>query len=176
MIEFKAEKKPRIAISLDGNIEITFTAPKSTLRQFDGLKDKPLTVQVKEFREKRSLSQNAYLWVLLDKLAEKVNRSREFIYKEYVRSYGVFEVLPIRNDAVGSFTSKWGKNGLGWFCEDLGESKLSGYTKLIAYYGSSTYNSKEMTRLIDAVIQDCQELGISTMPLTDIMLLQNEND
>ena len=176
MIEFKADQKPRIALTLDNQTEITFTAPKSTLRAFDGLKDKPLTVQVKEFREKRSLSQNSYMWVLLDKLAEKINRDKDFLYKEYVRSYGVFEVLPIRNEAVGSFTSKWGKNGLGWFCEDLGESKLSGYTKLIAYYGSSTYNSKEMTRLIDAVIQDCKEMGINTMPLTDIMLLMNDND
>lgn len=84
--------------------------------------------------------------------------------------------MPLRNDAAEGFKAKWGKNGLGWFCEDLGESKLNGYTKLIAYYGSSTYNTQEMTRLIDAVIYDCKEQGIDTMPLTDIMKLINEND
>ena len=176
MIEFKSQQKPRIALSLDGAVELTFTAPKTVLRAFDGLKDKPLTVQVKEFREKRSLSQNAYMWGLLDKLAEKVNQSKEAVYKSYVKDYGVFEILPIRNEAVSSFISKWGKNGLGWFCEDLGESKLTGYTKLIAYYGSSTYNTQEMTRLIDAVVTDCREQGIDTMTLTDIMLLMNDND
>ena len=175
MIEFKADKKPRLAVLLDGQVELTFTAPKSVLRQFDGLNDKPLTVTVKEFRPKRSLSQNSYMWVLLDQLAQKVNQSREFIYKEYIRAYGVFEILPIKNEAVETFKARWQK-GLGWFCEDLGESKLQGFTKLIAYYGSSSYNSKEMTRLIDAVIQDCKEMGINTMPLSDIMLLQNEND
>lgn len=176
MIEFRAEKKPQIAILLGGDIQITFTAPKSVLREFEGLLDKPLTVTVKEYRQKRSLSQNSYLWVLLDKLAEKVNRSKEDIYKIYVKDYGVFEILPIRNDCVDRFTTNWGKNGLGWFCEDLGESKLSGYTKLIAYYGSSTYNSKEMARLIDAVIHDCEEQGIQAMPLSEIMLLRNDND
>lgn len=176
MIEFKAENKPKIALLTNGQIEITFNAPKSALRAFDGLEDKPLTVTVKEFRQKRSLSQNSYLWRLLDRLAEKLNRSKEDIYKIYVRDYGAFEILPIRNDAVESFKTKWGKNGLGWFTEDLGESKLNGYTKLIAYYGSSTYNSKEMTRLIVAVIQDCEEQGIQTMPLSEIMLLQNDND
>lgn len=176
MIEFKAENKPRIALLTNGQIEITFNAPKSALRAFDGLEDKPLTVTVKEFRQKRSLSQNSYLWLLLDRLAEKLNRSKEDIYKIYVRDYGAFEILPIRNDAVEDFKKKWGKNGLGWFTEDLGESKLNGYTKLIAYYGSSTYNSKEMTRLIIAVIQDCEEQGIQTMPLSEIMLLQNDND
>ncbi len=176
MIEFRAENKPKIAVLMDGKVEITFTAPKSVLKAVDGLTDKPLAVTVKEFRQKRSLSQNSYLWVLLDKLAEKVNRGKEDIYKIFVKDYGVWEILPIRNEAVESFKTKWGTNGIGWFTEDLGESKLKGYTKLIAYYGSSTYNSKEMTRLIDAVIQDCEEQGIQTMPLSEVMLLQNDND
>jgi hypothetical protein len=176
MIEFKAEKKPKIAILLDGQVEITFTATKSVLRAFEGLNDKPLAVTVKEHREKRSLSQNSYLWVLLDKLAVKLKRGKEDIYKEYIRDYGVFEIIPVRNDAAERFIKLWQARGLGWVCEDLGESKLNGYTKLIAYYGSSTYTSKEIARLIDAVIQDCAELGIQVMPLKDIMLLQNDND
>lgn len=176
MVEFRAENKPKIAVLLDGQIEITFTASKSVLRALDGLPDKPLAVTVKEFRQKRTLSQNAYLWVLLDKLAEKVNRSKEDIYKIYIKDFGVFEYLPIKNEAVDRFISCWSKNGIGWFTDDLGESKLDGYTKLIAYYGSSTYNSKEMARLIDAVIQDCEEQGIQTMPLSEFMHLQNDND
>ncbi len=176
MIEFRAEKKPKIALLLDDTIEITFNAPKSVLKQFDGLNDKPLTITVKEFRKKRSLSQNAYLWVLLDELAKKLNTGKEDVYKSYVKDYGVFEVLPIKNEAVDCFKTKWGKNGLGWFCVDLGESKLNGYTRLVAYYGSSTYNTQEMTRLIDAVVTDCKEQGINTMTMSDIMLLANDND
>ena len=72
--------------------------------------------------------------------------------------------------------NNWSKNGLGWFVEELGESKLTGFTKLIAYYGSSTYNSIEMNRLLNAIVDDCQEQGISTMTMKDIMLLKNEND
>lgn len=60
--------------------------------------------------------------------------------------------------------------------EDIGDSKLQGYTKLMAYYGSSTYNSLEMSRVINAIIDECHEFGIDTMTLKDIMLLQNEND
>ena len=176
MIEFKTENKPKIALVFGGQAEITFTAPKSALRAFEGLTDKPLTVTIKEYREKRSLSQNAYLWVLLDKIGAKVNRSKEDVYKIFVKDFGVFEVLPIRNDAVERFNRNWSKNGLGWFTEDLGESKLDGYTKLIAYYGSSTYNTAEMKRLIDAVLYECEEQGIDTMPLKDIMLLRNDND
>lgn len=176
MLEFKAENKPKIALLLNGQIEITFTAPKSVLREFDGLPDKPLAVSVKEYREKRSLSQNGYLWLLCDKLAAKLGISKEDVYKTFIKDYGVFDVLPIRNDAVERFKLNWSGHGLGWFTEDMGESKINGYTKLIAYYGSSTYNSKEMTRLLNAILQDCKEQGIQTMPLSEIMLLQNDND
>lgn len=176
MIEFKALNKPRIAITLNNKVEVTFTCERSVVRQLEGLNDKELSVVVKEFRKKRSLSQNAYLWVLLDEIAIKLDRCKEDIYKEYIKDYGKFEPLPIRNDAVKAFMTNWGKNGLGWFCEDMGESKLDGYTKVFAYYGSSTYNTQEMKRVIDAVIEDCEALGISTMSLSDIMLLKNDND
>lgn len=176
MIEFKAQPKPKIAVLLNGQIEITFITQKSVLRAFEGLRDKELSVVVKEYTKKRSLSQNAYLWVLLDEIGKKVNRSKEDVYKEFIKDYGVFEVLPIKNEAVEAFKRKWSAGGLGWFIEDLGESKLDGYTKLAAYYGSSTYTSEEMKRLIDAVVYDCHELGIDTMTLSDIMLLKNEND
>lgn len=175
MVEFKAEKCPKIAVLLDNRVEVTFTTTKSVLRAFEGLKDRDLTITVKEYRQKRSLSQNAYLWVLLDQLGQKLNQSKEEVYKSFVRDYGVFEILPIKNEAVASFKAKWAK-GLGWFCEDLGESKLQGYTKLIAYYGSSTYNTAEMTRLIEAVVTECRDHGIDTWVLGDIMLLANDND
>lgn len=176
MIEFKAENKPKIAVLLDNRVEITFTTDRTAIREFDGLKDKELTVAVKEYKAKRSLSQNAYLWVLLNEIAKKVGRSKETVYREFVKDYGTFEILPIRNDAVESFKFKWSKNGLGWITEDLGESKMKGFTKLVAYYGSSTYNREEMRRLIDAVVTECQDLGIQTMSLADIDLLQNDNE
>ncbi len=176
MVEFKAEPKPKIALLLDNRVEITFTTTKSVLKAFEGLSDKELSVQVKNYSKRRSLSQNAYLWVLLNEIAIKVNRNKDDIYKHYIKDYGTFEILPLKNEAVETFKTKWGKNGLGWFCEDLGESKLQGFTKLIAYYGSSTYTSEEMRRLIDAVVIDCKELGINTMTLKEIMLLKNDND
>ena len=175
MIEFKAAR-PKIAVLLDNQVEITFTTQKSVIKAFESLTDNELNVTVKKYSKRRSLSQNAYLWVLLDELGKRINMSKEAVYKSFIKDYGVFEILPIKNDAVETFKTKWGKNGLGWFCEDLGESKLKGYTKLVAYYGSSTYTSEEMRRVIDAVVVECEELGIQTMSIDAIMLLKNEND
>lgn len=176
MIEFKT-KKPEFKFLINGMVEISFQANKSILKDFDNIKDdKELVVQVKEYRQKRSLSQNAYMWVLLDEIGKAVNRSKEDIYKELVKDYGVFEILPLKDEAVKRFNHNWSKNGLGWFTEIIGKSKLNGYTNLIAYYGSSTYDTQEMNRLLDAVITECQELGIPTMTLSEIMMLKNDND
>lgn len=175
MIEFKSNK-PKIALLLNNEAEITFTTSKSVIKQFENLKDNEIMVQIKKYSQRRSLSQNAYLWVLLDQIGAKTDISKEQVYRNYIKDYGVFQILPIKNEAVNSFIDKWSKNGLGWLCEDLGESKLNGYTKLIAYFGSSTYTSEEMQRLLKAVVFDCEELGINTMSLSDIMLLNNDND
>lgn len=175
-MEFKSDANPIIRFTLDGKVEITFTTYKSAIGGLESLKDKELNVKVTSFSKKRSLSQNAYMWTLLNQLGEKLGRSKDDIYKHYIKDYGVFEILPIKNDAAERFKTNWSKNGLGWFVEDLGESKLNGYIKLIAYYGSSTYNSNEMSRLVDAIVQDCQEQGIDTMTMADIMLLKNDND
>lgn len=174
-MEFKVENKPKVAILLNGMIEITFTTQKSILSAIEGLKDETMLVSVKKYSKKRSLSQNSYLWILLEEIARQVNATKEEVYKNYIRDYGVWEILPIRNENVKNFVDKWSKNGIGWFCEDLGESKIDGYTKLIAYYGSSSYNSKEMSRVIDAVVSDCEEMGIETLTTAEIMSLKNEN-
>lgn len=175
MIEFRT-KKPEFKFLVNGKVEISFTTDKSILKQFNDVKDdKELTVQVKEYRQKRSLSQNAYMWVLLEEIAKAINRSKEDIYKELVKDYGVFEILPLKDEAVKRFNHNWTKNGLGWFTETIGKSKLKGYTNLIAYYGSSTYDTQEMIRLLDAVINECQELGIQTMTMAEILLLKNDN-
>lgn len=175
MTEFKASGKPRIAVLLDNRVEVTFTTTAGALKDLEQIKDKESIVTVKEFSKRRSLSQNAYLWVLLDQIGQKIGQSKEYVYRTYVKDYGTFEILPIKNEAVEMFKRRWGKNGLGWFCEDLGESKIDGYTKLVAYYGTSTYTKEEMKRVLDAVVQDCEEMGISAMSMADIMLLKNEN-
>ena len=175
-MEFKSEANPRISLTLDGRAEITFTTTRGAVYSVEELKDKELLVKVTSYSKRRSLSQNAYMWVLIGEIAAKLKTSKDDVYKNYIRDYGVFEVLPIKAEAVERFISIWAGRGLGWVCEVLRESKISGYINVIAYYGSSSYTSAELTRVIEAIIDDCKELGINTMSLADIMLLRNDND
>ena len=117
--------------------------------------------EIKEHRQRRSLDANGYLWVLINKIGEVIKVPKEDIYKDMIKGVGVYEVVPIKNEAVDKFREAWQHNGLGWITETT-KSKLEGYTNVLAYYGSSEYNTKEMSRLIDEVIQECRELDIET--------------
>ena len=99
----------------------------------------------------------------MGKIAEKTNTTKENVYKEIIKRVGVFEILPLKDVAVEKFIKNWQSKGLGWVCDNLGSSpKLEGFTKIVAYYGTSTYDTKEMSRFIDEVVSEAQELGIQT--------------
>ena len=128
-------------------------------------KDKPrrYIARLLEARKKRSLDANAYLWALCQKIAEAVGHiTKEDVYKGAVRQAGQFEILPIRNDAVEAFVHKWQGRGTGWIAEKQDDSKLPGYSRMIAYYGSSVYDGREMAVLLDYVIDEAQAVGIET--------------
>ena len=123
--------------------------------------------EVKEYKEKRSLDANAYAWVLLGKLQDRSHIPKENIYRDLIRNIGSYEVVPIKNEALSKFKQAWSKNGLGWIT-DTTKSKLEGYTNVIAYYGSSIYNTKEMSRFIELIIQECEQLHIETRSKEEI--------
>jgi hypothetical protein len=151
-IDYKTQK-PKILITLN---------ERESLSGLEELKEDKLSIEIKKYRNKRSLDANAYMWVLISKLEEKVNISKDVIYKDAIRNIGVYEVIPVKNEAVERFIEAWTKNGLGWVCETT-KSKLEGYTNVLAYYGSSTYDTAEMSRLIDLIVQECKQLNIETM-------------
>lgn len=128
------------------------------------MKQKLYDLTVKEHRKKRSLDSNAYAWTLIGKLAEAMRISPTEVYLNAVQSIGGnYEVIPIREEAVEKFTEVWKRQGMGWPCVDMGPSKITGYRNLRAYYGSSTYDTHQMSMLIDSLIQDCKALDIETL-------------
>jgi len=126
-------------------------------------KGKELTVDIKQYRKRRSLDANAYAWILADKIAKVIGNTKEFVYQEAIKSVGVFEIIPIRKDAVDRWISTWNSRGVGWQSEVLEESKLKGYVNTINYFGSSIYDSKAFSLLLEEIIYQAKELGIETM-------------
>lgn len=141
------------------------------------MRDRIYQLELREYRKKRSLDANAYAWVLIGKLAAETRIPKEEVYREAIRNIGGnCEVIPIRIEAVKKFTEAWSKNGIGWQCEDMGASKFPGYRNLYAYYGSSVYDTRQMSILIDRLIQDCKAVGIETMPEEKLRMLLDQWD
>jgi hypothetical protein len=139
--------------------------------------DKPHDLDVKAHRKKRSLDANAYLWVLLDALSVKLSTkdaplSKVDIYRRLIPDVGgVSETVCVPTDGVDKLRQIWEHNGTGWVT-DTQPSKIEGCTVVILYYGSSTYDTAQMSRLIDLVIAECKEQGIETMTPAELARLE----
>lgn len=132
-----------------------------------------LSLRFGKFRNKRSLDANAYCWTLIGKIAEKTNVPKNEVYREAIRGIGGnYDVVCIKEEAADSLRSAWERNGLGWQTETM-LSKLDGCTNVLLYYGSSTYDVEQMSRLIENIVQDCNALGIETKSQTEIESLLN---
>lgn len=124
-------------------------------------KDRLYDLEIKEHRKKRSLDANAYCWTLINKIADALRITPIEIYRQAILNIGGnYEVIPIKEEAAEHFRQVWQAQGLGWPCVDMGKSKIDGYRNLRAYYGSSTYDTRQMSQLIDNLVQDCRALDI----------------
>ena len=133
------------------------------MRWLRSKKDRPYDLTIKEHRNKRSLDANAYFWELVGQLADALRITPKEIYRQAIQNIGGnYEIIPIKAEAADKFKEAWEKNGLGWPCVDIGASKIPGYRNLKAYYGSSTYDTRQMSLLIDHIVQDCKAVGIDT--------------
>lgn len=132
----------------------------------DSLKPgKVYDVEIKEHREKRSLDANRYCWVLLGKLADKLFPvTKNEIYREYVRQIGPYKDFELTEWEAKTFRVVWENMGEGWPTEQVDFTPDGERVVIRAYYGSSTYNTKQMSRLIELIVQDCREQGIEPLP------------
>lgn len=150
---------------LDGEYQLTIgTRDAGILALWDDLHDKDIAAEIKRYRRRRSLDANAYAWLLIDKLAETLGRSKVDVYREAIRGIGgVSDVVMVSDRAVAQLVQGWSHNGAGWFAETM-PSRQPGVTTVVLYYGSSVYDSKQMSALIDHLAQDCRAVGIDPTP------------
>lgn len=132
--------------------------------------DKDKTFEIKEYKTKRSLNANSYCWVLLQKLADKLNTTKEELYRKYIKEKGIFRTITIDNQAVSTFIHLWQEKGIGWVCEVLNEGNTT--TDLLAYYGTSSYNTKQMAYFIDYVVEEAKLQNIETLTPQEIERLK----
>ena len=124
--------------------------------------DKNNIYEIKEFKKKRSLNSNAYLWVLCTKIAEILNLSKEEVYVKMLEDYGVSILVPLTPETEPEKYFKY----YSYFEKGQLNGKACKWYKV--FKGSSEYDSKEMTHLLNGVVEEAKQLGIMTLDELEI--------
>lgn len=113
--------------------------------------------EIKEYKQHRTLTQNSYLWKLINEIANKVNKSKEEVYLQMLKDYGSSEIVSIKSTI----------NPKGYFkyYEEIGKGYVgeTEFTHIKIFKGSSEFDTREMKHLLDGVIQECENLDIPTL-------------
>lgn len=148
----------QLVIPVSGNNDLSKISP-----------DIEYEITIQKRKNKRSLNASAYCWVLCQKIAKELSKngytSKEDVYKKAIRDCGIFITagftLQDKDDAIAS----WSKQGIGWFADDMGASaKVQDVYVVHLYKGSSVYNVEEMQRLIECLVDECNQLDIPLEP------------
>ena len=122
-------------------------------------KGKVFDCTIEAHREKRSLNSNDYSWVLQNQIAKVLNRKVDDIHNEMVLQYGVMHFYSIAKEAVESALRMFD------YYEIKGESQVNNKTfvHVKAGIGTHLYDTKEMAKFLDGVVQEAKDLGIETL-------------
>lgn len=162
-------RKPKISVVLDTN-EIDVV---EQLKNVD-----KLNIELKRWYKKRSLDANAYCWVLCNNIANELSKegitTKEEVYRDAILQVGTFEPFIVQEKTFENFKRIWEKQGLGFLVQEV--SRKDKCVKVNCYYGSSTYDSKEMSLLIEILVQLAKSLNIETKSKAEIDSLLKEWD
>lgn len=131
-------------------------------KHFEGdcVRGKEQVLEIEPARKSRSLNANAYLWVLCDKIAEVIFATKDEVCRNAVREVGVFIDRFLSHDEYLEHKERWERIGMGWFCDEVSRDEEGIW--FLEVYGSSVYNTAQMTRLIEYVIEEAKALDIET--------------
>lgn len=153
-------------------VTLELNEKQSALDMVDALSGaEKLSLKVDRYRKRRSLDANRYFWKLLGDIAAELMRDKDELYLDYIKKHGIFKDFVLTEDEAKTFRTAWSMLGTGWQTEQVDYAADGERLVIRAYYGSSKYNTKQMSRLIEAVVEDAKSLGIETKPEEEIASL-----
>ena len=147
---------------MGGEWIVSFVTRDNPVQTFYRLKDHEVSIEIKRTTKPRSLDANNFCWSLCTEIGKAITPPvpKEDVYRKAIREVGEYEPLPIKAEAVETFQRRWSSKGTGWFAEVIDDSKLPGYKLVFAYYGSSTYDTAAMSKLIDYLVDEAQQMEL----------------
>lgn len=151
-----------------GKGKVVLEVPKDDLNWYD--ENREQQVEIKIHKKKRSLNANSYCWVLIQEIADALKSTKEEVYRKFIKEKGIFRTMTVDNKALNTLIYLWQDKGLGWVVDIL--DKKEDRTEVILYYGTSSYNSKQMATFIDYIVESAKEIGIQVLSPEELVLLK----
>lgn len=131
-------------------------------------------VEVKRIRSKRSLTANAYYWVLVDKIAKTLNTSKQEVHEELIRRYGAFKTDGKGEKYIFPLEPYKDPKGIAPYTMRVAERKVNG--KPAVFYavlkGSSELDNSEFNALLQGCRSEAEDLGIQVLTEKEIAELE----
>ena len=141
-----------------GQFRITFTVnePSAIQSANDIQSCERLSIKAVKHRDRRSLDANALLWLCLGRIAESLRADKWSIYLHMLKRYGKYTYICVKPAVVDAVKAQWRE------CEEIGTVNINGQeaVQMLCYFGSSTYNTKEFSVLLDGVMSEMKEMGL----------------
>ena len=149
-----------------GQFHITFTVNEpSAINEIDSIKScEKLNIRATKYRQKRSLDANGLLWLCLGRIADALRSDKWDVYLMMLKRYGKYTYICVKPNVVEAVKAQWRE------CEVIGEVNINGQNavQMLCYFGSSTYDTKEFSVLLDGVISEMKEMGLETPASEDM--------
>lgn len=165
--------KGKITREFNGNFNVMFEVSKQQQNDIEALNELLSNDKIKEAKignkkKKRSLDSNAYAWKLVTEIANVLRSSKDEVYLSMLKRYGQSSIVSVVEQGAELF-----KRSVKYY-EDFGEADLNGkhFKHIKVFMGSSEYDTKEMSILIDGIVSECKELKISTLTPAEIEMMK----
>lgn len=149
---------------------------------FHSLNGKDLSIKIIQYRKKRSLDANAYYWQLLTKISETLKTSKPFMHNQMLRKYGQLFLFDGRFSTVTipdtPEAEKQVDEAETYHLKPTSQVRKGNDGVMYRTYkmlrGSSDYDTKEMSELIDGIVSEAKELGIETLTPDELERIKTE--
>lgn len=135
--------------------------PNSEVPRLAALIGKEADIDAKKWRSPRSKEANRLLWAVCTEIADALHSTKVEVYRNTIRQVGRYYSTSMPNGEVAAFCEDWAHNGIGWFAEIADHGDKSDHSLVFAYIGSSKYNSQQFSLLVDSLLYDAKEAGIT---------------
>lgn len=162
----------RMGFGMGGELSLTLSLPRQYTEEMKALMGSEISAEIKKWRNRRSLSANAYAWLLISKIAESTRppMSKEAVYLEMLKRYGQTGIISVEAEKALPV-----KRELKYW-ESVGSGRVAGkeFEHIRLWVGSSNYDTSEMAIFIDGVVGECKDLGIETLPPHELERMKGE--